>query len=83
MERSSATYDAVVTLVLDAGPYTYVRVRAPEGALHWVVTLRREVRVDAPVTVRVLGTRDTFCTARLNRCFDGLEFATLGVREGT
>lgn len=78
MERSSgprASLRAVVEERLDAGSYSYLALRADDGARLWAVTLGDGAPAGARVAVRSLGMRRDFYSRRLDRSFPELVFA--------
>jgi hypothetical protein len=74
-------YQGKATEVLQAGSYTYVRVVPEGGDGVWAVGLHKDLSVGNTVVVRRFGRRTDFCSTRLGRCFDTLDFAVLGVAE--
>lgn len=59
------------------GPYVYLRLRAPDGSLGWVVSLRATTPADDHVRAFVVGRADHFHSQRLDRDFDPLAFAAV------
>ena len=73
------TFDGDVAEVLDAGTYTYLRVRAP-GSDRWVATLTATRPSAERVTVRVIGESPCFHSSRLDRDFTDLAFGIVRAR---
>ncbi len=74
---SSERLDGVVSERLEAGGYTYLRVRPSAGAPVWVVTMGAGSRVGARVRVTSFGEQRQFHSRRLNRDFDRVLFASV------
>lgn len=74
-------YPATAVQVLQAGSYTYVKVRPDVAPERWVVGLHTDLATGQTVYVRAFGKREDFCSQRLGRCFETLEFAFLGLVE--
>ena len=59
---------------LAAGGYTYLALRARDGALLWTVTLGGGAPIGAEVRMRSLGRQRAFHSRRLDRTFPELIF---------
>jgi hypothetical protein len=59
---------------LEAGSYSYLALRADDGALRWAVTMGGAVPVGALVSVRSMGHQHQFHSRRLGRTFPDLMF---------
>lgn len=62
---------------LAAGPYVYLRLREPNGAEAWLVSLKATTSKQTRVRALVLGQADHFHSARLQRDFVPLLFAAV------
>ncbi len=67
-------FSGEVAARLEAGTYTYLRVRTDTGGERWVVTLGAGAPVGSAVRVVNMGTRRDFHSKRLDRTFDDLVF---------
>jgi hypothetical protein len=59
---------------MDAGRYTYLKIRTPDGET-WVATLKLDVHAGDVVTVRGGNTMKNFNSPTLNRTFESILFA--------
>ena len=74
-ERTEKTVvTGVARQVLEAGPYMYVELEKSDKTAIWVASLARDLPPGTPVEAVVLGRREGFHSARLNRDFDTLGF---------
>jgi len=62
--------------VLDASPYSYIRLKAAQGEV-WAAVPAAALKVGAPVTVQVQVKMDQFQSQTLHRTFDALYMGTL------
>jgi hypothetical protein len=77
-----ATWTGVVEERLDAGSYTYLAVR-DQAALRWVAVMGEGEAPGSNVLVHALGVRTDFHSARLDRDFAELVFATVQPQPGS
>lgn len=62
---------------LETGPYTYLRLREPDGHAEWFVSLRATTPADTHVRALVIGRAERFHSRRLGREFSPLSFAAV------
>jgi len=75
-ERVSALQGTVLE-VLAAAPYTYLRIKVPQGEV-WAAVPAAQVKVGSAVTVQVSVQMAKFESPSLKRTFDPLYLGTLG-----
>lgn len=68
---------------LPAGGYVYLAIRGDDGVQRWAVVMGAAPLVGAAVRARSMGKRADFHSARLQRTFAELHFATLKAPRST
>lgn len=81
-EIDDTTWAGVVEERLEAGSYTYLAVR-DASALRWIAVMGPGEAPGRTVQVHALGVRNDFHSARLDRDFDELVFATVKLQPGS
>lgn len=70
--------EATVLERLEAGPYSYLRVRLASSGEHaWVATMGEGAGAGAQVRIIPFGEKNGFYSRRLDRTFDRVVFATV------
>ena len=77
VERIHRTVVGPVRQRLDVGSYLYLELEGADGERTWVVGVKRPIDVGDVVEANAFGARQDFWSARLQRRFPTLWFATL------
>jgi hypothetical protein len=82
IDRLTEQFGGRAQEVIQVNGYTYVRIAHPGGD-RWVVGLKKQVVVGDILSVRAMGSAQTFHSRQLQRSFDVLWFGILSVDEVT
>lgn len=75
---SKERFEGAATERIEAGSYTYLRVRRDGSGDHvWVVTMGRSPKAGERVSITSFGEQRDFYSRRLGRTFNQLLFATV------